>query len=202
MRARSAIALCVLVLNARPAAAQPPADGDPSPELERALRAYAAERYGEAVPLLEASATGRRPEATNQRQRADLYLGRALYHLHRYGEALDAFARIASAGRAHLHYDQVFHWLIELHERLPPAAEPRLVAAIGHYPDAFLERYRGQTNDRDRLATADYLRGRAHYDAGRYYDALRLFRAVPDDTRVGGAARTWHRRTLATVGPQ
>lgn len=190
------------VMSAATAIAQAPADGDPTPELARALRLYSAERYAEAAPLFEASATGRQPEAVSQRQRAEMYLGRTRYHLRRYGEALDAFARIASAGPEHLHYDQVFHWLIELHPHLPPAADGRLVAAVGRYPDAFLERYRGQTNDRDRLATAQYLRGRAHYAAGRYFDALRLFRAVPDGTRISGAARAWHQRTLATVGPQ
>lgn len=193
--------LACLLLLAGAAHAQPPADGPPSDSLARALRAYQAERYEEARPLFEASATGRQPEATTQRQRAQAFLAKTLFHLDRWVDALAAFEVIAQAGSAHPYFDPSFHWLVELHEHLPPASEPQLVGVIGRYEEAIIDRDYGPSN-REGLATACYLLGRARYAAGRYFDALRLFRRVPEQTRVSRAAEAWHRRTLATVGPQ
>lgn len=195
-----AFLVVLAVLTAAPAYAQAPADGPPSAGLQAALRAYQAERFAEALPLFEASASGRQPEAPAQQQRAQVFAGRTLVFLQRWTEALAVFAVIARAGSGHNYFHAAFPRLVELHERVPLASEPTLIEAIGHYEEREIGTF--DRSDRERIATAYYLMGRARHAAGRYVEALSLFRRVPDGARVTSAAREWHRRTLAAVGPQ
>lgn len=187
-------------LAATSARAQPLADGPPSASLERALRLFEDERYAEARPLFERAAYGGE-EIASQRERARFFLGKTLFRLGRFADALVPFDAIAQRGPAHPYFEQGFSWLLELHPRVPATSEARLLAAIGRYEDRHADRF-DLPESRETFATACYLLGRARFAAGRYGEARRLFQRVPEGTRASAAAHEWTQRTLATVGPQ
>ena len=102
---------------AAPAAAAP-AEGPPSEALANGLRLYKEERYPEASVQFQRIVEGETRDAAGNKQKAQFFLAKSLYHLKYYQSALAIFDEISQMGKGHIYYDQTLQWLAQLASQL------------------------------------------------------------------------------------
>jgi TolA-binding protein len=190
-RMRFAIVLALLAISSTAFADPVPADGPPSEELANALRLYQQERYDAALALFERVRTGATNDAASNRQKAEFFLGKCLYHLGRFSESLTAFERVAARGGEHLYFYQTLLWLSELWEHLPQSGA--IITAFGRYAEEDLELF-NSPESQDTYARATFLMGRARYEQRRFPEAARLFERVPANAQDRAPAQEWLER--------
>jgi hypothetical protein len=113
----------------------------PSPTsemLERALRLYDRMRFAEALPALRKVLDKESGETEFNRQRATFFVGKTLFNLKRYREALTTFDSIAERGEPHPYCRKTMVWLFALSRYMEPGPHSPVAAAMARYPDGFL----------------------------------------------------------------
>jgi tetratricopeptide (TPR) repeat protein len=93
----------------------------PSPTLAAALKAYEGNDFHTASRELYHVVDGATNDSVENTQRAEFWLGKALYHLHLYTAALRCFTRVAHKATAHAYHDASLKWLLALENKLPGA---------------------------------------------------------------------------------
>ncbi|UJR82219.1 hypothetical protein [Sandaracinus amylolyticus] len=150
-----------------------------------ALRAYAAGRCDEAMPMLQRVVEGESEDAPAAIERAELLLAECLF---RGGFVQSSFAMvdaIARRGEAHTQHDEALDLLGRIAQRAPdPDA---LVDTVSHYSEDRLVRLQG-TPSHDALL---HLLARARYLAGDFDAAARLFARARTGTRWYVPSRYW-----------
>jgi len=147
--------------------------GPPSKTLQKALKLYESRDYYSASIELHKVIEGETGDSDANRQRAEFWMGKTLYHLGFYSAALSYFDRIVQKGDTHRYYNATLKWLASLSRQLPESAG--ILKKIGQYSRAQLEQP-ALEKVRDELY---YLLGRWHYSQGNSKDAIGLFAAVP-----------------------
>lgn len=155
--------------------ARPPASGPPSEALVNALRLYKQEQYPEAAVQLQRVVEGETQDAPANVQKAQFFLGKALYHLHYYQSALSVFDEISESGRNHTFFDQTLQWLAQLGSQLPEPAG--IIDKIGRFGVDQLEQFNTKDNA-DLYNQLLYLMGRSKYNQGEFKQAIKLFKRV------------------------
>ena len=111
--------------------AKPPAEGPPSEALANALRLYQDKRYPEAAVQFQRIIEGEVKDSEGNKQKAQFFLGKTLFHLEYYQSALSVFDEISQVGKAHLFFDQTLQWLAQLASQLPEPAG--IIEKVGRY---------------------------------------------------------------------
>jgi TolA-binding protein len=164
----------------RKSAAAPPKAGPPSKALANALRLYKQEQYSEAAVQLQRVVEGETQDAPANVQKAQFFLGKALYHLHYYQSALSVFDEISESGRNHQFFDQTLQWLAQLGSQLPEPAG--IIDKIGRFGVDQLEQFNTADNA-DLYNQLLYLMGRSKYNQGEFKGAIKLFKKVEGNNK-------------------
>lgn len=153
----------------------PPAEGPPSEALANALRLYQQERYMESAVQFQRVVEGETQDAPANVQKAQFFLGKALYHLRYYQSALAIFDEITQQGQGHNYFGQTLQWLAQLATQLPEPAG--IIEKVGRYGAAELEQF-NTSESRDLYNHLIYLMGRFKYGQGEFDEAIALFQRV------------------------
>lgn len=162
------------------APAAPPAEGPPSEALANALRLYQQERYMEASVQFQRVVGGETDDAPANVQKAQFFLGKALYHLRYYQSALAIFDEITQEGQGHLYFGQTLQWLAQLASQLPEPAG--IIERVGRYGVDQLEQF-NTAESRDLYHQLLFLMGRFKYNQGEFDEAISLFQRVDRQSR-------------------
>jgi tetratricopeptide (TPR) repeat protein len=155
----------------------PPQPGPPTKSMDRAIRFYDNEDYYASTIELNKVIEGQSGDDDGNRQRAEFYMGKALFQLKYYATALTYFDRIVQKGPEHGYYNKTLQWLASLSQYLPDSAG--VLDKIGTYTRQDLEQP-ALESVREQLY---YLLGRFHYTKGTaedFKEALQLFALVPE----------------------
>jgi tetratricopeptide (TPR) repeat protein len=148
--------------------------GPPTKTLERALKLYESDDYPMASIELNKVIEGQSGDDESNKQRAEFYMGKALFNMKYYSASLSYFDRIVQKGPAHKYYAKTLQWLASLSRFLPESAG--VLDKIG--------KYNRQDLDQPALEPVKdelyYLLGRYHYSKGNFQDAVTLFGSVPE----------------------
>ena len=154
---------------------EPPAKAGPATKtLERALKLYDAEDYPMASIELNKVVEGQSGDDEGNKQRAEFFMGKALFNMKYYSASLSYFDRIVQKGPSHRYYAKTLQWLASLSRFLPESAG--VLEKIGKYTRQDLDQP-ALDPVKDELY---YLLGRYHYSKGNFADAVSLFQAVPE----------------------
>src|SRR4051812_35423066 len=155
-------------------AARPAADsGAASPVLERALKLYDGEDYYSASIELNKAIEGESGDSEPNKQKAEFWMGKALYNLHYYSGSLSYFDRIVQKGPTHAYYSATLKWLASLSRQLPDSTG--ILDKIGKYNRADLDQP-SLDKVKDELA---FLLGKFYYQKGQFKEAVEMFNTVP-----------------------
>jgi len=150
--------------------------GPASKTLTRALKLYEASDYPMASIELNKVIEGQSNDDESNKQRAEFFMGKALFNLKYYSASLSYFDRIVQKGPEHRYYAKTLQWLASLARFLPDSAGT--LEKIGKYTRADLDQPT-LSPVRDELY---YLLGRYHYSKGNFAEAVALFSAVPSQS--------------------
>src|SRR5437762_8917846 len=150
------------------------ASGDqPSKVLERAFKLYDGEDFYSASIELNKAIEGESGDSEPNKQKAEFWMGKALYNLHYYSGSLSYFDRIVQKGPGHAYYSATLKWLASLSRQLPDSTG--ILDKIGKYNRAELDQP-ALEKVRDELY---FLLGKFYYQKGQFKEAVELFQAVP-----------------------
>jgi len=147
--------------------------GPASKTLENALKLYNSNDFYSSSIELHKVIEGETGDSEANKQRAEFWMGKTLYHLHFYSASLSYFDRIVQKGDTHRYYNATLKWLASLSRQLPESAG--ILKKVGKYDRAQLEQP-ALEKVRDELS---YLLGRFHYSQSNFKDASNLFAQVP-----------------------
>lgn len=153
----------------------PPAEGPPSEALANALRLYQQERYMEASVQFQRVVEGETQDAPANVQKAQFFLGKALYHLRYYQSALAIFDEITQQGQGHNYFGQTLQWLAQLATQLPEPAG--IIEKVGRYGVDQMEQFNTPESS-DLYNQLIYLMGRYKYAQGEFEEGIALFQGV------------------------
>lgn len=153
----------------------PPQEGPPSEALANALRLYQQERYMESSVQFQRVVEGETQDAPANVQKAQFFLGKALYHLRFYQSALAIFDEITQQGQGHNYFGQTLQWLAQLATQLPEPAG--IIEKVGRYGADQLEQF-NTPESVDLYHQLIYLMGRFKYSQGEFEEAIQLFGRV------------------------
>jgi tetratricopeptide (TPR) repeat protein len=165
---------------AAPSSAPPPSEGPPSEALANGLRLYQEERYPEASVQFQRVIEGETKDGAGNKQKAQFFLAKSLYHLKYYQSALALFDEISQQGRGHLYNDQTLQWLAQLASQLPEPAG--IIEKVGRYDIAMIDQF-NQGEGKQFYGQLLYLQGRSKYAQGEFEQAIQLFEKVPNDNK-------------------
>jgi tetratricopeptide (TPR) repeat protein len=146
-----------------------------SKTLERARRLYDRGDYYSSTIEFDKVIKGTEDSEANK-QRAEFFMGKALFHLKFYAASLVYFDGIVQKGPPHAYYRRTLQWLAALAEVLPESAG--ILSKIGKYSMTDLEDP-GLEPVRAKLY---YLLGRYSYQTGQLDQAITLFQKVPRES--------------------
>lgn len=151
---------CILALVALVATAS--ADTPPSKTLERAIKLYDKQDFMSSLIELKKVLDGDSGDDAKNKQRAEFFVGKAMYQTKWYAVSLSFFDRISAAGAAHTYNNAAIKWYAALARVMPMEIEQ-----LGQYPlqafaDPSLESVR---------AEATYLHARALFQRADYAKA-------------------------------
>jgi tetratricopeptide (TPR) repeat protein len=164
----------------QPQATSAPAEGPPSETLANGLRLYQGERYPEASVQFQRVIEGETKDAAGNKQKAQFFLAKSLYHLKFYQSALAIFDEISQMGKGHLFYDQTLQWLAQLASQLPEPAG--IIEKVGRYDVSMIQQF-NQGEGKQFYGQLLYLQGRSKYAQGEFEQAISLFEKVPKDNK-------------------
>jgi len=145
----------------------------PSPALERALKLYESNEFYLASIELYKVVEGESGDSEANKQKAEFWMGKALYKLTYYSAALTYFDRIVQKGPSHAHYNETLKWLASLSREVADSAG--ILEKIGKYSRKDLEQP-ALESVRDELY---FLLGKYHYTKNNFKEAVALFNMVP-----------------------
>jgi tetratricopeptide (TPR) repeat protein len=148
--------------------------GPASKTLDRALKLYDAQDYPMASIELNKVIEKQSGDDEGNIQRAEFYMGKALFNMRYNSAALSYFDRIVQKGPVHRYYAKTLQWLASLSRVLPESAG--VLEKIGKYTRQDLDQA-GLEEFKDELY---YLLGRYFYQKGQFKEAVELFSAVPE----------------------
>jgi len=150
------------------------ASGDqPSKVLERAFKLYDGEDFYSASIELNKVIEGESGDSEPNKQKAEFWMGKALYNMKYYSASLSYFDRIVQKGQSHAYYAATLKWLASLSRNLPDSTG--ILEKIGKYNRAELDQPQLE-KVRDELY---FLLGKFNYQKGNFKQAVELFQAVP-----------------------
>ena len=160
--------------------AKPPAEGPPSETLANGLRLYDDERYLEAGVQFQRVLEGGTRDNAGNKQKAQFFLAKSLFHMKYYQSALALFDEISQLGSGHLFGEQTLQWLAQLASELPEPAG--IIEKVGRYDAAQIEQF--NSGDGEKLyAQLVYLLGRSKYAEGDFEGGITLFEKVPTSSK-------------------
>ena len=112
------------------------------------------------------------------KQKAEFWMGKALYNMKYYSASLSYFDRIVQKGPSHAYYNATLKWLASLSRNLPDSTG--ILEKIGKYNRAELDQP-SLEKVRDELY---FLLGKFYYQKGNFKEAVDLFQAVPATSAV------------------
>src|SRR5262245_30581420 len=116
---------------------EPPKAGQATKTLERALKLYDADDYPMASIELNKVVEGQSGDDEGNKQRAEFFMGKALFNMKYYSASLSYFDRIVQKGPAHRYYAKTLQWLASLSRFLPESAG--VLEKIGKYSKSDLD---------------------------------------------------------------
>lgn len=158
----------------------PPKEGKPSKGMKSALKAYQNGNRAEAAVLFQRVIDGKTKDDAGNKQRAEFYLGKSLYHLKFYQTTLQVFDSILARGPSHRYGDKTLKWMSELATLLPYPAG--VIDKVGKYGITVVGKLNNAQN-RSLYNHLLYLIGRAKYEKGLFDDALKILAKVPTDSK-------------------
>ncbi|MFH1438596.1 MAG: hypothetical protein ABIJ56_23005 [Pseudomonadota bacterium] len=166
-----------------PAATPPPlAEGPPSEAMAAGLRLYQQKAFREASVQFQRVVEGATTDAEANKQKAQFFLGKSLFHLKFYQSALAVFEEIVQMGEAHLYFRPTLEWLAQLSRVLPePAGIIGLTGQYGDTPEVLTD-----FNTPERKETYNellYLMGRYWYGQNEFSRAREFLEAVDTDAK-------------------
>jgi tetratricopeptide (TPR) repeat protein len=146
----------------------------PSKTLERAKKLYDKGDYYSASIEYDKVVKGETDESASNKQRAEFFLAKTLFHMKFFASSLAQFDAIVQQGPAHKYYRKTLQWLAALSKVLPESAG--ILQKIGAYSredleDPALEPVRNELY---------FLLGRHYYQEGKLDEAIALFQLVPE----------------------
>jgi tetratricopeptide (TPR) repeat protein len=160
---------------AQPEGDQPVGD-QPSKVLERAFKLYDGGDYSSSSIELSKVVEGESGDTEPNKQKAEFWMGKALYNLKFYSASLSYFDRIVQKGPSHAYYNATLKWLASLSRQLrDPTA---ILEKIGKYNRAELDQP-ALEKVRDELY---FLLGKYYYQKGQFKEAVELFQAIPSSS--------------------
>lgn len=159
--------------------AKAPSESPPSAALANALRLYQGKQYAEAAVQFQRLVEGETKDTEGNKQKAQFFLGKALFYLKYYQSSLAVFDEISQMGKGHLYFDQTLQWLAQLALRLPEPAG--IIEKVGRYDLSQIEEAKSGEGKKF-YAQMLYLLGRSKYSQGEFDEAIKLFEQVPDDS--------------------
>ncbi|HVR64112.1 MAG TPA: hypothetical protein VMU50_19570, partial [Polyangia bacterium] len=145
----------------------------PSKVLERAFKLYDADDFSQASIELNKVIEGETGDTEGNKQKAEFWMGKALYNMKYYSAALSYFDRVVQKGPAHAYYRATLKWLASLSRQLPDSTG--ILEKIGKYNRAELDEP-ALEKVKDELY---FLLGKFNYQKGNFKEAVALFGAVP-----------------------
>jgi TolA-binding protein len=158
----------------------PPSEGPPSEALAGGLRLYQGDKYAEAAVQFQRIVEGETQDTEGNKQKAQFFLGKSLFHLKYYQSALAVFDEISQQGQGHLFFDQTLQWLAQLASQLPEPAG--IIEKVGRYDLAQIEESKSDSDSKQFYSQLLYLLGRSKYAQGEFDEAIKLFEEVPKDS--------------------
>lgn len=150
-----------------------PTGDQPSKVLERALKLYDHEDMYSATIELNKVIEGESGDSEANKQKAEFWMGKALYGIKFYSASLSYFDRIVQKGPSHAYYNATLKWLASLSHQLPDSTG--ILEKIGKYNRADLDQP-ALEKVRDELY---FLLGKFYYQKGQFKEAVELYSAVP-----------------------
>jgi TolA-binding protein len=150
-----------------------PSGDQPSKVLERGFKLYDGEDYYSASIELNKVIEGESADSEPNKQKAEFWMGKALYNMKYYSAALSYFDRIVQKGSSHAYYNATLKWLASLSRQLPDSTG--ILEKIGKYNRAELDQP-ALEKVRDELY---FLLGKFNYQKGNFKSAVELFSTVP-----------------------
>jgi tetratricopeptide (TPR) repeat protein len=150
-----------------------PTGDQPSKVLERALKLYDGEDFYSATIELNKVVEGESGDSEANKQKAEFWMGKALYGLKFYSASLSYFDRIVQKGPSHAYYNATLKWLASLSRQLPDSTG--ILEKIGKYNRTDLDQP-ALEKVRDELY---FLLGKFNYQKGQFKESVDLFAAVP-----------------------
>ena len=149
-----------------------PTGDQPSKVLERAFKLYDGEDYYSASIELNKAIEGETGDVEANKQKAEFWMGKALYNMTFYSASLSYFDRIVQKGPSHAYYNATLKWLASLSRQLPDSTG--ILEKIGKYQRAELDQP-ALEKVRDELY---FLLGKYYYQKGNFKEAVSLFGTV------------------------
>ena len=141
--------------------------------LDRALKLYDGEDYYSSSIELSKVIEGESGDSEPNKQKAEFWMGKALYNMKFYSASLSYFDKIVQKGPSHAYYNATLKWLASLNRQLPESTG--ILDKIGKYNRAELDQP-ALEKVRDELY---FLLGKFYYQKGQFKEAVELFQAVP-----------------------
>ena len=105
--------------------------------LERAFKLYDGEDFYSASIELNKVVEGESGDTEPNKQKAEFWMGKALYNMKYYSASLSYFDRIVQKGSGHAYYNATLKWLASLSRQLPDSTG--ILEKIGKYNRAELD---------------------------------------------------------------
>lgn len=150
-----------------------PTGDQPSKVLERAFKLYDGEDFYSSSIELNKVVEGESGDTEPNKQKAEFWMGKALYNMKFFSASLSYFDRIVQKGPSHAYYNATLKWLASLSRQLPDSTG--ILEKIGKYNRAELDQP-ALEKVRDELY---FLLGKYYYQKGSFKEAVELFSAVP-----------------------
>ena len=145
--------------------------------LERALKLYDGEDYYSASIELNKVVEGESGDSEPNKQKAEFWMGKALYNMKYYSASLSLLRPHRPEGRRRTrYYNATLKWLASLSRELPDSAG--ILEKIGKYNRAELDQP-ALEKVRDELY---FLLGKFYYQKGNFKEAVELFNTVPTNS--------------------
>jgi tetratricopeptide (TPR) repeat protein len=153
-----------------------PTGDQPSKVLERAFKLYDGEDFYSSSIELNKVVEGESGDTEPNKQKAEFWMGKALYNMKFYSASLSYFDRIVQKGPSHAYYNATLKWLASLSRQLPDSTG--ILEKIGKYNRAELDQP-ALEKVRDELY---FLLGKYFYQKGSFKEAVELFGTVPSSS--------------------
>ena len=165
--------------------------------LERAFKLYDGEDYYSASIELNKVVEGESGDSEPNKQKAEFWMGKALYNMKFYSASLSYFDRIVQKGPSHAYYNATLKWLASLSRQLPDSTG--ILEKIGKYNRAELDQP-ALEKVRDELY---FLLGKFYYQKGKLQGGGRAVPGRPGRTASSTSRPSCSRarRTSASTRP-